>query len=170
MNHFILDASALVKRYHNEAGAEIVQELTDTLLADEPRRALVSWSTLAETLAALNRKKNAEVISQSIYQAIKTRLLLEAREMNILSVTDTTIRDSLGLIEHHNINASDALFLRQALDWQAQLPEGDGVVMVAADQRLLRAAETEGLAMLDPEQSKVAAVKSFLIPAPDDHT
>jgi predicted nucleic acid-binding protein len=170
MNHFALDASVLVKRYHNEPGAKVMQELTDALLANEPRCALISWSTLAETLAALNRKRNAEIISQSIYQAVKTRLLLEAREMNVLSVTDTTIRDSLGLIEHHNINASDALFLRQVLDWQAQLPEGDNVVVVAADHRLLRAAEAEGLAMLDPEQSKVTEVKSFLVPTPDDRT
>jgi hypothetical protein len=42
--------------------------------------------------------------------------------------------------------------------------------MVAADHRLLRAAETKGLAMLDPEQSKITEVKSFLIPAPDDRT
>ena len=29
MNHFALDASVLVKRYHNEPGAKVVQELTD---------------------------------------------------------------------------------------------------------------------------------------------
>ncbi len=169
MNHFALDASALVKRYHNEPGAKVVQTLTDTLLADEPRHALVSWSTLAETLASLNRKRNAGIVSQNVYQAVRTRLLLEAREMNILTVTDTMIRDSLSLIERHNINASDALFLRQALDWQAQLPAGDNVVMVAADRRLLRAAEAEGLATLDPEQSNVAKVRPLLAPAANDH-
>ena len=42
MNHFALDASALVKRYHNEPGAQVMQELTDELLADDPRRAMVS--------------------------------------------------------------------------------------------------------------------------------
>jgi predicted nucleic acid-binding protein len=72
--------------------------------------------------------------------------------------------------QRHSVNASDALFLRQAPDWQTQLPEGDSVVMVAADHRLLRAAETEGLAMLDPEQGKVTEVKSFLVPAPDGRT
>jgi len=162
MNHFALDASALVKRYHNEAGAEIVQELTSTLLTDDPRRAVVSWSTLAETLASLNRKKNAGMISQGAYRAIQNRLLLEVREMNILNVTDAAIRDSLSLIERHNINASDALFLRQALEWRAQLPEGDSVVMIAADRRLLRAAEVEGLAVLDPERSNITEVKSLV--------
>ena len=162
MNHFALDASALVKRYHNEAGAEIVQALTSTLLTDDPRRAVVSWSTLAETLASLNRKKNAGMISQGAYRAIRNRLLLEVREMNILTVTDAAIRDSLSLIEHHNINASDALFLRQALEWQAQLLEGDSVLLIAADRRLLRAAEVEGLAVLDPERSNITEVKSLV--------
>jgi len=162
MNHFALDASALVKQYHNEPGAQVVQGLTDALLADDPRRALVSWSTLAETLASLNRKKNAGIVSQSIYQAVRTRLLLETREMNILTVTDAAIQDSLSLIERHNINASDALFLRQVLEWHAQLPEEDSVVMIAADRRLLRAAEVEGLVVLDPEQSDIAEVKSLV--------
>jgi len=163
MIHFALDASALVKRYHREPGSEVVQMLTDALLSDEPRRALISWPILAETLASLNRKKNAGFIPESIYHAARTRLLLDAREMNILSVTDLTIRDSLCLIEQHNLNASDALFLRQVLDWQAQLPEDNQVVMVASDQRLLRAAESEGLAVLDPEQSDPVNAKRFLI-------
>ena len=72
MNHFALDASALVKRYHNEPGAQVMQELMDELLADDPRRAMVSWPTLAETLASLIRKKNAGTISQSVYQAVQS--------------------------------------------------------------------------------------------------
>ena len=168
MNHFALDASALVKRYHNEPGAKVVQKLTDALLATEPRRALISWPTLAETLAGLNRKKNAGTISESTYRAVRTRLLLEAREMNLLSVKDSIIRDSLGLIEDHNINASDALFLRQVLNWKTELPAGDSVVMVTADHRLLRAAEVERLAALDPEQSSAAAIGPLLAPAFDE--
>ncbi len=62
-----------------------------------------------------------------------------------------------------------ALWL-QALDWQAELPEGDNVVMVAADRRLLRAAEAEGLAALDPEQSRVAEIELFLVPVVENHT
>jgi len=165
MNHFALDASALVKRYHGEPGSDVVQVLTDALLADEQRRALVSWPVLAETLASLNRKKNVGLVPESVYQAVRTRLLLDVRGMNILAVTDAAIRDSLSLIEQHNLNASDALFLRQALDWQARLPESDRVMMVAADQRLLRAAEVEGLAALDPERSDLAGVKLFLAAA-----
>jgi predicted nucleic acid-binding protein len=42
MNYFALDASALVKRYHNEPGAEVVQALTDALLAGTSCRVLES--------------------------------------------------------------------------------------------------------------------------------
>ena len=65
-------------------------------------------------------------------------------------------------ISRHNLNASDALFLRQALDWLAQLPEDDQVVVIAGDRRLLRAAEVERLAGLDPEQSDPSDVKTLL--------
>jgi len=34
--------------------------------------------------------------------------------------------------------------------------------MIAADRRLLRAAEVEGLVVLDPEQSDIAEVKSLV--------
>ncbi len=162
MKHFALDASALVKRYHDEPGSEIVQTLTENLLANEPRQALISWPVLAETLASLTRKKNSNAIPDSVYQAVRTRLLLDARQMTILVVTDLAIRDSINLIERHNLNASDALFLRQVLDWLAQLPEDDQVVVIAGDRRLLRAAEVEGLAGLDPEQSDPSDVKTLL--------
>lgn len=162
MNHFALDASALVRRYHNEPGAEVVQVLTDALLKKDVRLALISWPVLAEALAALNRKKNVGLIPQRIYRIVQRRLLTDARDMNILTTTDTAIRGSFHLIEHHNLNASDALFLHQAMGWQAQLPEEDNVVMVAADRRLVRAAEAEGLVTIDPERDNIANVKHFL--------
>ena len=155
MNHFAIDASALIKRYHNESGTAVVQTLTDALLANEPRRAVISWPVLAETLASLNRKKNAAVISESVYKTVRFRLLLEAREMIVLTTTDVAVRDSLRFIEQHNLNAADALFLRQVLGWQAQLPKDDAIVLVAADRRLLRAAARDGLSVLDPEHSSI---------------
>ena len=50
------------------------------------------------------------------------------------------------------MNASDALYLRQTLDWQAAHDAtNEPLVLVATDERLLRAAQVEGLQVLNPE-------------------
>jgi hypothetical protein len=52
----------------------------------------------------------------------------------------------------HNFNATDALHLQCALEIHSRLqPQGDRLLFCSADQRLLRAAQTEGLATFNPE-------------------
>ena len=64
---------------------------------------------------------------------------------------------ALPLIEVHSINATDAIILRLALNLTARMRSlGHDLILVAADQRLLRAAQTEGLLTFNPEiQSRV---------------
>ncbi len=63
----------------------------------------------------------------------------------------------------HNLNASDALYLRQILDWQTRHEmTSDHIILVAADLRFLRAAEREGLATLNPELAEEAEVEKLI--------
>ena len=56
------------------------------------------------------------------------------------------------LIETHSLNSVDAMVLRSALDVVTELRSiGDTLVLVASDQRLLRAARAEGLQIFNPE-------------------
>ncbi|MDE0683951.1 MAG: hypothetical protein OXI63_13625 [Candidatus Poribacteria bacterium] len=58
-----------------------------------------------------------------------------------------------GLIETYSLNSVDAMVLRSALDVAAERRNiGDVLVLVASDQRLLRAAHAEGLQIFNPEQ------------------
>ena len=58
----------------------------------------------------------------------------------------------MNLIETHSLNSVDAMVLRSALNIAAELHNtGDTLVLVASDQRLLRAARTEGLQTFNPE-------------------
>ena len=57
MNHFFLDASAWIKRFHEELGTDIVDCLVNALLAS-PQRIAISPLGLTEVAAALNRHKN----------------------------------------------------------------------------------------------------------------
>jgi hypothetical protein len=63
----------------------------------------------------------------------------------------------------HNLNASDAIVLLAYLRYaRAQSPAAPPCLLVAADQRMLRAAAAEGLPTFDPEQLPAADVPAFL--------
>lgn len=165
MHCFFFDASALVKRYHQEAGPDVVNRLLDELLVSAPDRVAVSPLTLSETISVLARHRNAGPIPDALFQQAVARVLLEARAMNLQSVNDEVILHSVSLISRHNINGSDALHLHQAMSLHGllQLMEYD-LVLVASDRRLVRAAEDEGLVTLDPEKGTLPEVESLLRP------
>lgn len=81
-------------------------------------------------------------------------------EFAVTSVNDQLLHDAELFIPKHNINATDAIILRSALTLQQTLrAAGDDVVVWAADKRLVRAAQAESLAVLDPEVASVDEVR-----------
>jgi len=61
------------------------------------------------------------------------------------------------------VAATDAAILALLLEYTLTLPTGrSGCVVIAADRRLLRAADTEGLKTIDPEALAAASVPAFL--------
>ena len=163
MHHFFFDASAFVKRYHQEPGSEIVNYVVDSLLASGPGRAIISSLILSETISVLSRERNANRIPVELFQRASARLLFEARTMNQQPVDDETILESISLINQHNLNASDALFLRQALNLRALLKNLEhDLVVVASDLRLLRATAVEGLSELNPEEASLKDAEALL--------
>lgn len=163
MHYFFFDASALAKRYHQEAGSDVVNGLLDELLTSTPERVAVSALVLSETISVLARHRNAGRIPATLFQRAAARVLLEARAMNLQSVDDEVILGSVPLISRHNVNASDALYLHQALSLHRllQFMEHD-LVLVASDRRLLRAAANEDLATLNPEEVTPAEAEALL--------
>ena len=72
---------------------------------------------------------------------------------------------SFPLIVAHSLNSTDALILKSALAIARRLRRaGDKLVLVASDQRLLRAAQAEGLSAFDPESQDQAALAALLGP------
>jgi hypothetical protein len=80
-----------------------------------------------------------------------------------VSVTDKRIAAAAKLIPKHSINATDALVLTSSLELRGQLQAaGDSLVLVAADQRLTKAAAVEGLVTFDPERQAQAELDVLL--------
>lgn len=147
------DASALSKRFSIEVGTALLNWLFTNVAR---QRLACSAIGAAEVLSVLVRKRNDGRLTAAQYVQASASLraeVLDEGKLGIVQVTNALVMDSLPLIERHSINASDAIVLRSALD-EAVLRRlsGDDVVLIASDDRLLKAAREEGLAVFDPER------------------
>jgi hypothetical protein len=79
----------------------------------------------------------------------------------VLGVEFDDILDGIELIKQHHLNSADAAMLHALLK-HANLLRPSVSVVVASDQRLLRAAKAEGLEVLDPQSVLAADVPAFL--------
>lgn len=162
MNHFILDASAQVKRYLPEPGSPLVDWLVESVGAEQQHSLRIN---VVETFSIVVRARNRGLIDEAAFEEAVERLHWEALLGGIhhVPVPDNRILQAVPLVERHNINATDAVLLRVALDGDAEMRlEGDRLVLVASDDRLLRAAHREGLATFDPEQQDLATLQDLV--------
>ena len=163
MHYFYWDASALAKRFVAEPGSRIVNELLDKV---PPVRMLALLIGIGEIVSILVRRRNGGVISSALYAEAVLQLnaeIIQPPGFRLLPVEDDLVDGSLGLIERHSINATDAMILASAIR-VAEVLRGqkDELVLVAADDRLLRAAQLEGLKICNPEAMTLAGVNSLI--------
>lgn len=83
--------------------------------------------------------------------------------MGFLTVDENAVLSGLSLMQTHNINSVDAALLATVLRYVHALPSVAPVcILVAADQRLLRAARAEGILTINPEMMSAAEAMRFL--------
>ena len=161
---FFWDASALAKRYTPEIGRNTVNALFKSVPAAQNVSASISY---AEIYSILLRKFNRRAIKRAAFDkawsSLQTETIRDA-DFVLLPVNDDAIYSGLALMRAYNINSTDATLLTLFLAYkQTFSPESGAVfVLVAADDRLVRAAEAEGLIAVDPETLAEADVPAFL--------
>ena len=165
MQFFFLDASALAKRYAPETGTSLINHLFASVTSD---RLCVFNVSVAEILSALVRKRNAGgITSAGFVQALadfRFEVVQPIQPRKIVA-DNLLVTAAFPLIESHSINATDGIILRAALDLATPLRSvGDDLVLVAADQRLIRAAQAEGLTTFNPETQSQAELDALLGP------
>jgi predicted nucleic acid-binding protein len=163
VKYFLLDASALTKRYANEPGTALV----DYLFSHVAHRRLLSLMLgIAEVAATLARKRNSGLITPAAFSSAMSQLwreLIDAPEVTKLSADNPRINSSIPFSSIYAINATDALVLYLAVTLANQLRAiGNDLVLVASDQRLLKAAQAEGLLTFDPETETEAVLDALL--------
>jgi len=153
MSIILWDASGLVKRYGREAGSDTVDAVFQTPSVNQ--MSVTLWG-YAVCVSIIHRKRNGKLIDAASYTSAVTALqqeVLASSLFKILTIEDDRILAGLPLLVKHNLNSNDAAILATYLRFQQSLPPGSPpCFLVAADQRLLRAAEAEGLRTLNPER------------------
>lgn len=164
MYHFYFDASALVKRYIREDGSNKINFLFDNLPLSQFKCLAIG---AAEVFWVCVRKKNDGRITPYEFTHAVTNLNHEVisgtSDFRMASVPDTLVWASLNLVENYSLNSIDAIVLRSALETATELRRTDDIlVLVASDQRLLRAAQNEGLLIFNPEIDPEQTLEAWL--------
>lgn len=155
------DASALAQRYAPEIGQQTVNALFTAVPRAQMITTVLSYS---ETCGALVRKRNGGALDGATFSVARSALraeVIDDPDFGVLAVEFGDILGGIDLIDRHNLNSADASILVSFLSF-AQAQPAATFCIVAADQRLLRAAQAEGLRTLNPELLAPADVPAFL--------
>ncbi len=144
---YFFDTSALLKRYHTEAGTEIVNQIFD----GPHCYVYVSSFSLLEITSALDRKNQEGLLSQDDLSVILERFWadLKSERKAIVEIHSSHIKLARNLVLAHHLRAPDALILSQSLILKGW-PEEEGA-FVCSDRKLITAAEALGQRVLNPE-------------------
>jgi predicted nucleic acid-binding protein len=160
--HVLWDASALAKRYIAEVGSDTV----NALFAAVPQAQMVTTILgYSETFAALLRKHNQGLLPTAAFAAAQSALrneIIDDPDFVVLGLEYDDILAGIDLIKRHNLNSADAGMLHVLIKHAALLRASGASVLVASDQRLLRAAKADGLEVLNPESMVATDVPAFL--------
>ena len=163
MNYFWLDASALVKRYVAETGTPVVNYFFTRVPLQQM---LCLLESVGEIISVFVRRRNGRTITGSGFNQAMLDFRSEVSlcaEVERVYPTEGQIAASWGLIETHSINSTDAIILRCALDSAIELrADGDDLILVGPDVRLLRAAQAEGMLTFNPETDSQTVLDAHL--------
>ncbi len=136
-----LDTSALVKLYIAEPGSEAMRRrVSNKLIA-------VSQLAYAEAHATFARRQREDLLTADELQLLIANFEHDWQTVPQIPISEQVLALVPDLCRDHPLRGADALQLAAALMVHRQ---GVEVHFATNDQRLLDAAEAEGLAMFDP--------------------
>jgi uncharacterized protein len=147
---YYLDASAWVKRYYWEPGTRWVQDL----FAQNPAITRASPG-LIEVMATLARKRKARDIDLLAFEQKVQELEEDWARFIQIQLTTETMDLAKDLARNMALCGGDAVHLASALVLRKRFADAeDRLIFVASDRELKEAAESSGLAVIDPEEQE----------------
>lgn len=149
MTAYYIDSSALVKRYIEERGSELVHAVVD----DPDAVCYVSLVAGAEVVATLTRRgRGATWTDERVDQLVGMFRGDLASRYRVLEGWGGILLAAMSIARRYGLRGYDAVHLASCLDANTvQVEAGaDAVTMVSAADDLNAAAQAEGLAVLNP--------------------
>ena len=163
MHYFYFDASALAKRYSHESGSNLVNFLFDR--APLERLKCLTLGGLEVFWILVRKRNDGRITANSFSQAVvnlNSEVLADDSDFELL-LPSSLLSEAMDLIDRHSINSTDALILCSALEVGQRLrSQGDDLVLVASDRRLLRAASAEGMPIFNPETESQQVLSALI--------
>ena len=122
------DSSAFAKRYVEERGSDLVEQL-----CREATELALSVLCVPEIISALSRRVREGSLSPIQYREVKSYLSAEVADATIVNLVPDVVADAVRVLETNAVRAMDALHIACALQWNAEL-------FVSSDERQLSAA------------------------------
>jgi hypothetical protein len=121
--------------------------------------------SIIELYSVLARNRNDGRITESAYRQTFAEFFTKIADNEAFAtapVSDTLILSAVDFIVQHNINATDAIILRSAIVLQQLLHESGNMLLFCDALSQIRAAQAEGVTMLDPEEDTGERLQQLL--------
>ena len=145
-----LDSSAIVKRYIEEKGSDVI-DVVYTSIEDGNNRAAFSIWNVGEVIGAIDtRQQKGDIDEKSMGESIRlfvgeTKKFVAMRRLIILPITGRLLEQCRELIVKRHIYQADALQLVTA-------SYSGSMLVITADKRLAECAKVEGIEVANPEK------------------
>ncbi len=148
MTVYYFDSSAVVKLYIPESGSQVV----DSIFRDGSCNIVFAKIGVVEVAAAIFKHRRMGHLTSAQSRLLCGRFITDCEErFTLLGLDDEIVRLGVELVERHPLRGYDAVHLATAIELnEAIRREGfPPLTFVSADRLLNRAAEQEGLMVLD---------------------
>jgi predicted nucleic acid-binding protein len=150
VNAYFWDSSALVKRYVVETGTSWVQATTRLSARNALIVARITWVEVQSALA--RRQREGSLSSEQVARAMRAFRYDWNAQYRVVDLDQSLVELAGQLVSRHTLRAYDAVQVASALRIQPSFAGSQlaSLTFVGSDDRLLVAAEAEGLQTDNP--------------------
>jgi hypothetical protein len=150
VNVYYLDSSALVKRYVTETGSPWLRAQLSASVRNPVVIARITWVEVLTALA--RRQREGTLVRQDLLEVVRQLRHHLDTQYQVVELDGPLTEHAGELAMRHPLRAYDAVQLAAAIQIHKDLARAQGPVLVflSADDRLLSAAQAEGLATDNP--------------------
>jgi uncharacterized protein len=146
---FYADTSILLKQHVDEPGKLWFREL----VASPSSIIMTTELSIVEVYSAVNRLVREQSLTGNEYRDLTIELLnLYKSRYELIEISEGVVNTACAVLERHPLRTYDAIHLASALSVRQRLTDVQKptLTFLAADHRLLAAAQAEGLPTYNP--------------------